>query len=205
MSITLVALEKSTGRLVSASVRSKRQQAFVKTSGVGALVLQGDICASYIFAGAGALNSGDYSGLHQLMGNDSSIDTRQLALIDSRGSISVFTGKNCVGAAQHAVNDADWCVAALCMHHQDQAIPEVMATKFMSAQGTLEEKLLEALGAVSCTFNPNSEAVFTSVSEHDVLSEITAEGDGREIVELLAGSLFQTSTESKKVLLSMSS
>jgi len=87
--------------------------------------------------------------LEQLIANDPGRDRRQLSVVDSRGHVVAFTGKDCIPWQGHLVGDG-YAVAANMM--VDETTVAAMARAFeANADDELPERLLKALEAGDAT------------------------------------------------------
>lgn len=70
--------------------------------------------------------------------------TRQVAVIDAAGAVAVHTGERCIAEAGHRLGEG-WAVLANMM--TKPTVPDAMADAFLTADGSLAERLLAALDA----------------------------------------------------------
>jgi uncharacterized Ntn-hydrolase superfamily protein len=80
----------------------------------------------------------------KLIGADKGRDTRQLAILDSKGRVAAYTGKNCIAAAGHTIGKN--CSAQANLMVSDKVWPAMIVT-FENTKGRLAERMLAALDA----------------------------------------------------------
>lgn len=71
-------------------------------------------------------------------------ERRQVAMVDTRGNVAVYTGEGCVAAAGHRVGG---CCAALANMVVSPAVWEAMAATFEQTRGSLAHRLVAGLAA----------------------------------------------------------
>jgi uncharacterized Ntn-hydrolase superfamily protein len=114
--------------------------------GVGAVATQANVEVSYGPRALELLASGTSApdALAQLLAEDPSAASRQVAVIDARGQAAAHTGTNCIPFAGHVVGRGVSCQANIMV--SDRVWPAMLRT-FEAAPGTLAERLLDALDA----------------------------------------------------------
>jgi uncharacterized Ntn-hydrolase superfamily protein len=114
--------------------------------GVGAVVTQAMTDPSYGWRGLDAMASGltPRRALDSLLSDDDQADRRQVAFMDSDGTVVVHTGARCLQVAGHEVGDG-WAVLGNMLW--DETVLPAMAEAFEKASGTLAERIVEALAA----------------------------------------------------------
>ena len=119
-------------------------------AGVGAVATQSFIDVRYGAEGLERMRAGDSAqdALAALIKADRSPAVRQVAMIDARGRIAQFTGKQCIQHAGQYAGD-NFAVQANLMVRQ--GVPEAMATAYRAARGSLAERLLVALEAAQAS------------------------------------------------------
>ncbi|MGB5304864.1 MAG: DUF1028 domain-containing protein [Gammaproteobacteria bacterium] len=115
-------------------------------AGVGAVATQSFIDVRYGAEGLERMRAGASAqeALDALLKADPTPEVRQVALLDARGRIAQFTGKQCIQHAGQYAGD-NFAVQANLMVRD--GVPEAMATAYRAAQGSLAERLLAALEA----------------------------------------------------------
>jgi uncharacterized Ntn-hydrolase superfamily protein len=115
-------------------------------AGVGAVATQSFVETRYGHAGLDLMRSGldARHALDALLAADEHADVRQVAMIDASGVTAVHTGEHCIRHAGHLAGE-NFTVQANLM--QNAGVPEVMASAFRGAQGSLAERMLAALDA----------------------------------------------------------
>jgi uncharacterized Ntn-hydrolase superfamily protein len=82
--------------------------------------------------------------LDSLLKADAHNDGRQVAMVDAKGSVATYTGKNCIPDAGHHVG-SQYSVQANLM--ANPTVWPAMSAAFEKAQGDLGERMLQALEA----------------------------------------------------------
>jgi uncharacterized Ntn-hydrolase superfamily protein len=115
-------------------------------AGVGAIATQSFVDPGYGVKGLALLRSGMAApaALDQLVAADAQRDGRQVAIIDTAGRVSAYTGKNAIAAAGHRVG-TNFAVQANLMAN-DKVWP-AMAAAFEATKGDLADRMLAALDA----------------------------------------------------------
>jgi uncharacterized Ntn-hydrolase superfamily protein len=115
-------------------------------AGVGAVATQSFVDPSYGLLGLELMRGGMTAkqALDALLAADSGRAVRQVAIIDSLGTVAVHTGSRCIPAAGH-VSGEQFSVQANLMLN-DKIWP-AMATAYRQAQGELSDRMLAALDA----------------------------------------------------------
>jgi uncharacterized Ntn-hydrolase superfamily protein len=146
---SIVAIDKETGEL-GAAVQSHwfSVGALVPwvESGVGAVCTQSFVETSYGPLGLDLMRAGKTAeeALAGLLKADKHEDVRQVAMVDARGRVAVYTGKNCIPEAGHYVGDGFSCQANLMLKN---TVWQAMARAFESTKGELLDRLMAALEA----------------------------------------------------------
>jgi uncharacterized Ntn-hydrolase superfamily protein len=113
---------------------------------VGAVATQSFVDPSYGKLGLELMRSGKSApdALKSLLAGDEGRDVRQVAMIDARGNVDAWTGKNDISAAGHFVGK-NYSVQANLMLN-DKVWP-AMAQAFENTKGDLADRMLAALDA----------------------------------------------------------
>jgi len=113
---------------------------------VGAVVTQALTDPSYGWRGLEAMAEGrsPAEALDDLLRADPDADRRQVAFIDTTGTVAVHTGPGCIRYADHIVGD-DWAVLGNLL--ATDAVVPAMAEAFPAAAGTLAERMVATLEA----------------------------------------------------------
>jgi uncharacterized Ntn-hydrolase superfamily protein len=114
--------------------------------GVGAVATQANAEVAYgpraLELLAGGLDA--RAALSKLLAEDSSAETRQVAVVDGRGGVAVHTGGLCIPYAGHTDGAGFSCQANIMVSEQ---VWPAMSDAFLSTGGPLAERLLAALDA----------------------------------------------------------
>ena len=122
-------------------------------AGVGAVATQAMAEISYGPLGLELMSSGKTASeaLEALLKADSKSETRQVAFVDSKGNVSVHTGRKCIPYAGHVKGDQFTCEANLM---RNNSIWGAMSRDFRKSSGVrkrerlpLAERLISALEA----------------------------------------------------------
>lgn len=116
-------------------------------AGVGAVATQSFTNKSFGIRGLALLKSGltAQQALDKLLSDDEAREVRQVAIIDAKGNVANFTGKNCIDYAGD-IKGADFSVQSNMM--LTDKVPPAMAAAYRKATGKpLAERLLAALEA----------------------------------------------------------
>jgi uncharacterized Ntn-hydrolase superfamily protein len=115
-------------------------------AGVGAVATQSFVDPGYGPRGLELMRRGVAApqALEQLVGADAQPDGRQVAMIDTEGRVSAYTGKSAIASAGHQIGD-NFSVQANLMAN-DRVWP-AMATAFAGTTGDLADRMLAALEA----------------------------------------------------------
>jgi uncharacterized Ntn-hydrolase superfamily protein len=115
-------------------------------AGVGAVATQSFVDPSYGKNGLDLMRAGKSAPdtLKELLAKDEARDVRQVAMIDARGRVDAWTGKNDIQAAGHIVGQNFSVQANLMLN--DRVWP-AMARAFGRATGDLAERMMAALDA----------------------------------------------------------
>jgi len=119
-------------------------------AGVGAVATQSFIDPSYGKIGLDLMRAGRPApdALKGLLAADTNREVRQVAMIDSQGRVSAYTGSKCIAAAGHHFGQ-NYSVQANIM--LNEKVWPAMSKAFESAQGTLADRMLAALEAAQAT------------------------------------------------------
>jgi uncharacterized Ntn-hydrolase superfamily protein len=118
---------------------------------VGAIATQSFVNPYLGIDGLGLLEKGlsAQETLEQLLAGDSGRDVRQLSVVDSKGTVAAFTGKDCIPWHGHVIGDG-YAVAANMM--VDETTVAAMAHAFeANLNDALPERLLQSLEAGDAT------------------------------------------------------
>jgi uncharacterized Ntn-hydrolase superfamily protein len=115
-------------------------------AGVGAVATQSFAEASYGPLGLAMMRAGKSAeqALLGLLAADDQRETRQVAMIDTKGSVTAHTGTKCIEAAGHRLGD-NYSVQANLMLRD--TVWDAMAQAFERTSGDLAERLMTALEA----------------------------------------------------------
>jgi uncharacterized Ntn-hydrolase superfamily protein len=115
-------------------------------AGVGAVASQGFSDPVYGYRGLELLSQGatPQDALETIKRADAGAAMRQVAMLDARGRVAVFTGQGCVAAAGHMIGDN--CVAQANMMARE-SVWTAMVSAFQQSGGALADRLLAALTA----------------------------------------------------------
>ncbi len=115
-------------------------------AGVGVVATQSFVNVSFGPRGLELLKKG-YSpkqAVEQLLKEDEGREYRQLAILDARGNVAAFTGKNCIQPAGH-IEGKNYSVQANLM--SNDKIWGAMSNAFENSKGPLAERMVAALEA----------------------------------------------------------
>lgn len=156
MTYSIVARDRETGELGVAVQSHWFSVGSVVTwarAGVGAVATQAMAEISYGPLGLELMSSGKTASeaLEALLKADSKSETRQVAFVDSKGNVSVHTGRKCIPYAGHVKGDQFTCEANLM---RNNSIWGAMSRDFRKSSGVrkrdrlpLAERLISALEA----------------------------------------------------------
>lgn len=115
-------------------------------AGVGAVATQSFAKVDYGPRGLELMRQGKspQEALDQLLAQDAEKDVRQVAMVDSKGRVAVWTGPRCIAAAGHQTGGG-FSVQANLM--DKPTVWPAMARAFEAAKGDLADRLLAALDA----------------------------------------------------------
>ena len=115
-------------------------------AGVGVIATQSMVNPSFGPRGLELMKEGFTAKetLDRLIASDEGRDLRQLAVLDSKGNVAAYTGSKCIPEAGHIEGD-QFSVQANLMA-SDKVWP-AMKEAFENSDGTLAEKMLDALDA----------------------------------------------------------
>jgi uncharacterized Ntn-hydrolase superfamily protein len=115
-------------------------------SGVGAVATQAMVEVGYGPRGLRLIREGRTAeaALLELLDEDGDAATRQVAMLDTQGSVAVHTGSSCIREAGHRTGD-DYSVQANMMARD--TVWDAMAGAYEASAGDLAYRLLDALDA----------------------------------------------------------
>jgi uncharacterized Ntn-hydrolase superfamily protein len=115
-------------------------------AGVGAIATQSFIDPAYGFRGLELMKSGlsAEQALDALVLVDEGRDVRQVAFVDSNGTVSAHTGAKCIESAGHHIGEGYSVQANMMLN--DRVVP-AMSKAYESSEGDLAERLMAALEA----------------------------------------------------------
>jgi uncharacterized Ntn-hydrolase superfamily protein len=115
-------------------------------AGVGAVATQSLVLVDYGPDGLALMRNGATAqeALDSLVKADAHNEGRQVAMVDAKGNVAVYSGKNCIPFAGHKSGNQYSCQANLMA--SDKVWP-AMSEAFEKAQGDLAERMLQALEA----------------------------------------------------------
>lgn len=113
---------------------------------VGAIATQSYACEYFGPIGLRLLENGlrPEEVLDKLLSNDQHREKRQVAIINSKGQVAVFTGKECIEWAGHIIGD-NFSVQGNILAGPD--VLKAMASAFRETKGELVDKLIASLEA----------------------------------------------------------
>jgi uncharacterized Ntn-hydrolase superfamily protein len=115
-------------------------------AGVGAVATQSLVLVDYGPNGLELMRGGmsAQQALDSLLKADAHNEGRQVAMIDAKGTVAAYTGKNCIPDAGHKIG-TNYSVQANLMANAN--VWPAMSAAFEKAQGDLGERMLQALEA----------------------------------------------------------
>jgi uncharacterized Ntn-hydrolase superfamily protein len=115
-------------------------------AGVGAVATQSLVLVDYGPQGLDLMRAGlsAQQALDSLLKADAHNEGRQVAMVDAKGGVAAYTGKNCIPDAGHRTGN-QYSVQANLM--ANPTVWPAMAEAFEKAKGDLAERLLQALEA----------------------------------------------------------
>jgi uncharacterized Ntn-hydrolase superfamily protein len=115
-------------------------------AGVGVVATQSFVNVSFGLRGLELLRKGlaPSEAIDSLLSDDDGRDLRQVAILDSKGRVASYTGKNCVPAAGNIVGDNFSAQANLMLNEK---VWPAMADAFKKTTGRLAERMIAALEA----------------------------------------------------------
>ena len=115
-------------------------------AGVGAVATQSFVKVEYGPDGIALMEAGISAkdALNQLISKDSGQAVRQVAMIDSKGSVAAHTGENCIYAAGHKTGK-NYSVQANLM--EKETVWDAMAKAFENTLGDLATRMMASLEA----------------------------------------------------------
>jgi len=115
-------------------------------AGVGAVATQSLVRVEYGPEGLALMRAGASAqqALDSLVAADPHNEGRQVAMIDARGGVAVYTGPRCIPFAGHQTGGHYSCQANLMA---SEKVWPAMAAAFEKAQGDLAERLMQVLEA----------------------------------------------------------
>jgi len=115
-------------------------------AGVGAVATQSLVLVDYGPNGLALMKQGmtAQQALDSLLKADAHNEGRQVAMVDAKGNVATYSGKNCIPFAGHKSGDQYSCQANLMA--SDQVWP-AMSAAYEKASGDLADRMLAALEA----------------------------------------------------------
>ena len=115
-------------------------------AGVGAVATQSLVDPAYGPLGLDLMRAGKTArqALDGLLASDPGRELRQVAMVDAKGAVAVYTGSNCIPAAGHIAGDQFTVQANLMLN--DKVWP-AMAKAYRETKGDLASRMLAALDA----------------------------------------------------------
>jgi uncharacterized Ntn-hydrolase superfamily protein len=115
-------------------------------AGVGAVATQANVELAYGPHGLDLMRGGldAHQALAQLVAQDESAATRQVAIVDAHGNAAAHTGESCIPVAGHLIEDGVSCQANLM---SNELVVPAMLEGFRSGPDPLASRLLAALDA----------------------------------------------------------
>jgi len=115
-------------------------------AGIGVVATQSFVNPAFGPDGLALLKSGMTAGqvIDKLIAEDEGRDVRQLAILDVKGNVKSYTGKNCIPGAGNIIGD-NYSVQANLM--LNDLVPGAMSKAFEESKGPLAERMLAALFA----------------------------------------------------------
>jgi uncharacterized Ntn-hydrolase superfamily protein len=115
-------------------------------AGVGAVATQSLVLVDYGPRGLDLMRSGmgAQQALDSLLKADAHNEGRQVGMVDAKGTVATYTGKNCIPDAGHRTG-SQYTVQANLM--ANPTVWPAMAEAYEKAQGDLGERMLQALEA----------------------------------------------------------
>ncbi len=146
---SIVAIDKNTGEMgvaVQSHWFSVGSIVSWGEAGVGVVATQSFVNPSYGTEGLKLLKKGlsPQEALDSLLKIDEGRDVRQVAILDAKGRVAAWTGKNCIEYAGHITGDG-FSVQANLM--KTNRVWPAMAESFEKSSGPLAERLIAALEA----------------------------------------------------------
>jgi uncharacterized Ntn-hydrolase superfamily protein len=146
---SIVAFDKTTGELgvaVQSHWFSVGSMVPWVESGIGAVATQSFVEVSYGPFGLKLMREGKSAqeALADLIQRDKEEAVRQVAMVDSKGTVAVHTGKKCIPEAGHYIGDGFSCQANLMLKN---TVWNAMGKAFETTQGELADRLVAALEA----------------------------------------------------------
>lgn len=116
-------------------------------SGVGVVATQSFVNPSYGPNGLNLMSQGKSAeeALQLLVSADGGKDYRQVAFLDSRGGVSVYTGKSCISSASHVIG-VNYAVQANMMLNDD-VVPAMSRAFLDHSELPLAERVVKVLQA----------------------------------------------------------
>jgi uncharacterized Ntn-hydrolase superfamily protein len=115
-------------------------------AGIGVVATQSLVNPSFGIRGLELLKQGlsPQEAVDKLISEDDGRDGRQLAILDAKGRVAAYTGKNCIPEAGHIVGNNFSVQANLMLNNK---VWPAMAAVFESTKGPLAERMISALEA----------------------------------------------------------
>lgn len=116
-------------------------------AGVGVVATQSFVDPSYGYLGIELMRGGKTApdALKALLSADYHPEVRQVAMLDSKGNVNSYTGKNCIQGAGNIVKAGEFSVQANLM--LNNLVPDAMAKAFQATKGSLSDRMMAALEA----------------------------------------------------------
>jgi uncharacterized Ntn-hydrolase superfamily protein len=146
---SIVAVDEETGQIGAAVQSHWFSVGSVVTwaeAGVGAVATQSLVNVSFGPRGLSLLKGGKnvQEALDNLINSDEGREFRQLAIIDSKGDVSAYTGNKCIADAGHFTGK-NYSVQANMM--LNDKVVSAMAEAYENSKGPLAERMMAALKA----------------------------------------------------------
>jgi uncharacterized Ntn-hydrolase superfamily protein len=115
-------------------------------AGVGVVATQSFVNPSFGLRGLDLLKQGKspQEALDELIASDEGRDVRQVAILDVKGRVATWTGKNCIDAAGHVNGENFSCQANLMLNDK---VWGAMEKAFKETKAPLAERLIASLEA----------------------------------------------------------
>jgi uncharacterized Ntn-hydrolase superfamily protein len=115
-------------------------------AGIGVVATQSFVNPSFGIRGLELLKQGlsPKEAVNKLISEDEGRDVRQLAILDEKGRVAAYTGKDCIPEAGHIVGNNFSVQANLMLNNK---VWPAMAKAFEQSEGPLAERMMSALEA----------------------------------------------------------